>query len=162
MASGPEVMTGRVDVSRVREALAALNADAQKRIIYSAASLGAKVIQVAAKRIAETIPSGDAPGLVDSHALVNNIARVRRPRSGSRFIYHIGVRAGSGKQVKENNNPWYWRLLELGYKRGRSFVRYPNNVPAFEDNKERAAQEVAKVIVRRVVREQAKFNKGNK
>jgi len=94
------------------------NVNSEARI---AAAAGAKLVKKEAVLIAR------AQGLVDTGALVKNIAIKREPGTPRGIHeYHIGVRHGpqtdewvvtsSGKRGKKySNNPFYWWFWEFGH-----------------------------------------------
>ncbi len=75
--------------------------------------------------------------LIETGALLDNIAFARKKPNGLVYSYDIGVRHGTKKQIREDNDPWYWWMLEFGtVKRpGTPFM-----VPAFEQQKEKSLE----------------------
>ena len=71
-------------------------------------------------------------GLIKSGSLIGNVAIVRKKQDGQNFRYDIGERHGAKAQVREDDNPWYWFMLEFGTKKykGRHFLSQ-----AFESEK---------------------------
>lgn len=63
---------------------------------------------------------------VDTGAILRNVAQKKVRSKGTLLGYTVGIRAGTRRQQKqEDNNPWYWWLLEFGtrYIAPRSFFR---------------------------------------
>lgn len=82
-------------------------------------------------------------GLIDTGAMIGNVAVARQPPAGLTFTYEIGVRHGTKKQKKTDDDPWYWSLLEFGtVKRpGTSFLGL-----AMEQEKQ-ASLDIMRVII---------------
>ena len=90
---------------------------------------------------------------IGSGALLRNIAIARiKSVSPLAFIYDVGVRHGTKKQIKQTkahrkntgnasargiNDPWYWRLHEFGFhnRGGGEVGPRPFLTPAFEKRK---------------------------
>lgn len=106
-----------VDYSSLKAGLLMLSDDMKRRSAFLASAAGARVIQKLAIQNAKTVPSGDVPGLVDTGALIRNIAIARQKvqKGGTYYPYHVGVRHGTKKQIKTNNDPWYWWMHEFGW-----------------------------------------------
>lgn len=143
-----------VDFSDLQKALNEMGLDMQTKAGFNAAAAGARAVQKKAIQNAKTVPSGRIPGLVDTGALVKNIAIARRPvTAGVYFPYHIGVRHGTKKQMKTGNDPWYWWLLEFGYTdRGGGRHKFPFLMPAVASSQMEAFVAIRKSLERSLKR----------
>jgi HK97 gp10 family phage protein len=82
----------------------------KEKIGYAGAYAGAKVLRDAAQAQAAS------NGSIDTGSMIGNIATARE-KGGSgdgRYQYTIGVRHGTRKQRKEDDDPWYWWFVEFG------------------------------------------------
>ena len=152
-----------VDFSDLQKGLNEMALDMQTKAGYRAASAGARVVQRKAIANAKSVPSGKKPGLVDTGALVKNIAIARRPvgNGGSYFPYHIGVRHGTKKQIKTGNDPWYWWLLEFGFTdRGGQRHKFPFLVPAIASSNQAALEAIRRSLQSSLKRFQNRSTKG--
>ena len=87
-----------------------------------------------------------ARGLVESGALVGNVAVARIAPKGLVFSYDIGVRHGAIKQIHEDDDPYYWFMLEFGTVKRP--VGTPYLTPAIENNKEASLNIMQEVLTR--------------
>ena len=95
-------------------------------------------------------------GLVESGALVHNVAIVRKPVAGLTFSYDLGVRHGAITQIHEDDDPYYWFMLEFGTvkrPKGTPFI-----TPAIEQNKEKSLSIMQAVVTRGIARYLAKVS----
>jgi HK97 gp10 family phage protein len=106
-----------------------LSLETKTKFAYRAVAKAAKnVVKAAKNNILDY-------GLIESGALLDNVAYARQKREDAVFSYNIGVRHGSKKQIRENWDPWYWFILEFGSVKyeGRHFM-----TQAFESEKEKS------------------------
>lgn len=128
----------------------ALDADLRTKIGYRA------VARVQRQTRDDAIVNANAQGLIDSGALVRNIA-IARIKTGSslQFAYDVGVRHGTRKQQKQTkaagknvNDPWYWFLHEFGFhdRGGNEIAPRPFITPAFNKRQADGAEMMADTI----------------
>lgn len=130
-----------------------LKEDVGKKTVYRAAGAAARVVREAAKRNAA------AANLRDSGALINNIALARSKEFTPPIVcYDVGVRHGTKKQRKTNNDPFYWWYWEFGHHNPftRQFERRPFMIPAIENNKNEALAAMERTVLLAVNRVTAK------
>ena len=133
--------------------LVELKTDVGAKLTYRAASAAARVVRNAARQNAEDV------GLNDSGALIRNITVARSKEFSPPIVaYAVGVRHGTKKQIKDDNDPFYWWMWEFGHHNrftGR-FERRPFMIPALENNKGNALYAMEMVIARGIKRIEAK------
>jgi HK97 gp10 family phage protein len=130
-----------------------LKEDVGKKVVYGAASAMARVVKKAA------IENATTAGLNDSGSLISNIALARsKTFTPPLVMYEVGVRHGTKKQIREDNDPFYWWFWEFGHMNPMTnqFERRPFLVPAFENNRAEALEAAEKVIARAIKRVEAK------
>lgn len=125
----------------MQQRLTSLSDDLKGRVAMAAAGSGAGVVRKRAKQNAQAI------GLIDTGALVENIAIAREKSNGLQFAYRIGVRGRRAK--KAGGNPWYWWMHEFGTSRmpARPFL-----TPALVSERDAALTAMKRVLGRRLTR----------
>lgn len=142
----------------LEQALQGLEKKLATKIARRAVARGAGVIRAEARTRAK------AQGLVNSGALVKNIALKRETKTArTRTEYHVGVRHGAQAknarkiQVRERsgklrtlyqNDPFYWWFWEFGHQNifTRRRMAKPFLRPAWEAKREAAAQMIADTL----------------
>ena len=124
-----------------------LSRETQDKLGFRGAAAASRVVRKSAQ---DNILSY---GLVDTGALIGNVAIARQQVHGLSFSYDIGVRHGSVKQIREDDDPFYWFMLEFGtVKRpGTPFLTL-----AFEQEKDASLEAMRTVLSRGIDRELAK------
>jgi HK97 gp10 family phage protein len=105
----PEVVT--IEITGMKELaakLSALSRQTQDHIAFKATSAAARNVVKSTQANIQTY------GLIDTGAMIGNVAYARQKPQGLVFSYDIGVRHGTRKQKKADDDPWYWWLLEFG------------------------------------------------
>ena len=130
------------------QTLAGLARDAQDHLAFRAVSGASQNVRNAA---IENIVS---LGLVKSGALVDNVAIARKAPAGLTFSYDLGVRHGAVRQIKEDDDPYYWFMLEF------ATMKRPVGTPflskAVEQNKEASLTIMQGVLTRGIARQLSK------
>lgn len=127
--------------------LRALDQEVQDHLAYRATSGAARgVVRSAQANIVSY-------GLVDTGSLIGNVAAARKGVNGLVYSYDIGVRHGRVKQKREDDDPFYWFMLEFGTveRPGTPFL-----TTAFEQEKESSLEIMRKVLSNGLVRIAAK------
>jgi HK97 gp10 family phage protein len=134
-------------MNELAASMKALSREVQDHLAYRAAYGAARnVVKSAQANIVSY-------GLVDTGALIGNVATARMPPAGLSFSYQIGVRHGTRRQRKEQDDPYYWWWLEFGtVKRpGTPFLTV-----AFEQEKTHSLDIMAAVLSNGIPRALAK------
>lgn len=156
---------------KLTRALAQIGADMEKKTARAAANAAAQVVRKQAIVNAKTTTTERTGAL-----LRNIVVKRNRPKPGEER-YHIGVRNGAalyrgktpratkgfkrgargGLVLRRENDPFYWRFLELGTKTGvkkREFIK-----KALRMRSQDAVNKMAEVLAKRI----GKYNnsKGN-
>ena len=118
------------------ENLRGIDAEMRTKIGYRA------VARVMRQTRDDAVRNAYAAGLLDTGALIRNIALARiKTGSSLLFIYDVGVRHGTKKQMKQTkaagrnvNDPYYWFMHEFGYthRGGGQVGPTPFLTPAFQ------------------------------
>jgi len=88
--------------------LSNLSRATQDKLAFQATAAAARVVRKSAQ---DNIQSY---GLIESGALIGNVAFAKKKPEGTLFSYDIGVRHGTVKQIKQDDDPFYWFMLEFG------------------------------------------------
>jgi HK97 gp10 family phage protein len=132
-----------------------LKEDVGKKAIYMASSAAARVVRNNARKNAQA-------AFTDPDVLVKNIVVGRSKEFTPPVVaYEVGVRHGTVKQIKEDNDPYYWFMWEFGHNNlfTRRFERKPFMVPAIEMSRADALAAMEKSIARAIRRVEAKAKK---
>jgi HK97 gp10 family phage protein len=134
-------------MKEMAERMKGLSREVQDRLAFRATAAAARNVRKSAQ---DNIQSY---GLIDSGALIGNVAFARKQPQGLSFSYDIGVRHGSRKQIKDDDDPYYWFMLEFGtVKRpGTPFLTL-----AFEQEKDTSLELMRQVLTTGIERELAK------
>jgi HK97 gp10 family phage protein len=134
-------------MKEMAERMRGLSLATKDSLAFRATSAAARLVRKSAQ---DNIQSY---GLIDTGALIGNVAIAKQKPQGLTFSYDIGVRHGSKKQKKEDDDPFYWFMLEFGtVKRpGTPFLTV-----AFEQEKEASLEIMRKSLSGGIERELAK------
>jgi HK97 gp10 family phage protein len=127
-----------------------LSSATQDTLSYRAAAKAARLVVRSAQANIQSY------GLIDTGALIGNVAMARQKPNGLVYSYDIGVRHGTKKQIKTDDDPWYWWLLEFGTVNfeGRHFL-----TQAFAGEKEEALEAMRTSLTSGIERTVAKTRK---
>lgn len=153
-----------IGIRELSQAFKQLNQDVSRKVGLRMAASAASVIKTQVKN---NIRSA---GLIQSKSLLNNVAIKREKKVSSGVIqYHVGIRHGRTRTKKQRannkaikitrngtvkvvraNDPFYWRFLEFGTRKGikpRNFVS-----KALEQKKNEAIAAMQRVIERDILK----------
>jgi HK97 gp10 family phage protein len=133
--------------------LGQLKSETQRTIAYAAVSAAARVVKKAAIKNATSYGWADIGGQVTG-ALIQNIANVRKKSQGALFVYEVGVRHGTVKQIKTGDDPFYWWFHEFGYtaRNGTEVRARPFLAPAIESSRNLAVIAMGKRLQARLMK----------
>jgi HK97 gp10 family phage protein len=120
-------------------------------------TLAFRAVSRAARKVRDSAQANiQSYQLIDTGSMIGNVAFARKRPNGLIFSYDIGVRHGTRKQKKVDDDPWYWFLLEFGTVKytGRHFM-----TQAFENDKEGSLDVMRDSLADGIEREVEKMKK---